>query len=257
MDHTTAGSLATSILYMCESAKLPSSLPTIKEIKSTALNLPSIRDLRFGGVVRIREQFVVKYGRHVDENDGYALLFLEKHPNICSPRLYAMLRQGQEILLIMSFEPGKQLSDIWNDLTENDKLSLSDQLRGIWDYMRAIPSPGIFGSVQGGPVPHHYFWLPDPELTISGPFDTEERFSLASVSSLVRIGRIPNDDPGCRNFSNDISQLHSKDTVVYLHMEIYNVRKWDDNWLKKVERILDAWPLEAALLRVVRQDLEY
>ncbi|KAI1823571.1 hypothetical protein F4861DRAFT_509904 [Xylaria intraflava] len=40
------------------------------------------------------------------------------------------------------------------------------QLRSIWDHIQPLPSPLIFGSVNGGPLRHRFFlWLElDPRI---------------------------------------------------------------------------------------------
>ncbi|KAF9884966.1 hypothetical protein FE257_000876 [Aspergillus nanangensis] len=45
--------------------------------------------------------------------------------------------------------------------------------------MRALPSPGFYGSVNQGPVPHRYFFSREKDPTITGPFQTEEEFGKA------------------------------------------------------------------------------
>lgn len=45
--------------------------------------------------------------------------------------------------------------------------------------MRALPSPGFYGSVNQGPVPHRYFFSREKDPTVTGPFQTEEEFGSA------------------------------------------------------------------------------
>jgi hypothetical protein len=142
-------------------------------------NLPTIRDPRHGRVVLVKGSFVVKYGTLVTGNEGHALLFLEKHPFIPAPRLYAMYREDNRLYIIMSLMPGRQLELVWDDLSEDEKLHIVKQLRSIWDYIRSLPSPSLFSSITGGPLRHRFFLWLEPEPKITGPFEREEKLNQA------------------------------------------------------------------------------
>jgi len=79
----------------------------------------------------------------------------------------------------MEDKPGVQLDTVWDDLSETSKLSIADQLRDIFTQVRAIPSPGLFGSVAGGPLRHKCFLSVQPQPDVNGPFRTEKDFSMA------------------------------------------------------------------------------
>jgi hypothetical protein len=115
----------------------------------------------------------------VTENEGHALLFLENHPLVPAPLLYAMYREADKLYLVMGLMPGKQLGFLWHDLSEGEKLHILVQLRSIWDTVRSIPSPTLFGSVCGGPLRHRFFLWPETEPKITGPFEKEEDLDMA------------------------------------------------------------------------------
>ena len=153
-------------------------LPDQNEIERATRTLPKRSD--YGGrLVVIRERYVVKYGPLVTENEGHALLFVEKRLNNAAPRLYAMYRDGGTVYIAMEYIPGISLEMAWPSLTEANKHSIVGQLRCIFDQMRALPSPGFYGSVNGGPVPHRYFFSREKDPAITGPFQTEEDFGKA------------------------------------------------------------------------------
>ncbi|RAH65644.1 aminoglycoside phosphotransferase family protein [Aspergillus aculeatinus CBS 121060] len=164
--------------YYRDTGELPAPLPDQNEIAQATCTLPKRSD--YGGrLVVIRDTFVVKYGPLVTENEGYALLFVEERLNIAAPRLYAMYRDQDTLYLIMESIPSISLGLAWPSLTEADKQSIAGQLRCIFDRMRALPSPGFYGSVNQGPVPHRYFFSREKDPAVTGPFQTEEEFVSA------------------------------------------------------------------------------
>ncbi|KJZ76094.1 hypothetical protein HIM_04550 [Hirsutella minnesotensis 3608] len=70
----------------------------------------------------------------------------------------------------MEFIQGQQLSDVWPTLTQDDKMDIVDQLRRAQESTRSIPSPGLYGGVCGGPLPHRYLFSADDDARIAGPF---------------------------------------------------------------------------------------
>lgn len=75
-----------TVPYFCDSTELPDTLPTSDEIEQAVVSLPTIRDLEHGRIVLVKGCFVVKYGVYVSENEGYVLLFLQKHQFVPAPK---------------------------------------------------------------------------------------------------------------------------------------------------------------------------
>ncbi len=294
----------TALPYFCDPTELPDALPTLDEIERATQNLPTIRDPRYSRIVVVKGHFVVKYGVgvHMAENEGHALLFIEKHKFIPAPKLYAMYREEGKLYLIMSYMPGTQLGSIWDDLSENEKSCILIQLRSILDRMRSIPAPTIFSSVCGGPLRHRFFLWSESDPKITGPFQTEEDLDRALA---LRSLKIREDNPGRSQtpefFARHLSKVLKGHASVFTHGDLQRKNllveqlpldghgterrfrvsaildwedagwcpsyweyaaifvdwNWHDDWPEKVERILDAYPLESAMLRMVRQDLEY
>ncbi|KAI9374456.1 hypothetical protein BJX61DRAFT_532383 [Aspergillus egyptiacus] len=90
-----------------------------------------------------------------------------------------MYRDGVTLYIVMEYIPSISLGTAWPSLTEANKHSIVGQLRCIFDQMRALPSPGVYGSVNRGPVPHRYFFSRDKDPAVTGPFQTEEEFGRA------------------------------------------------------------------------------
>ncbi|KAL4745509.1 hypothetical protein BDW72DRAFT_208146 [Aspergillus terricola var. indicus] len=141
-------------------------LPDQNEIERATRTLPKRSDYGVRLVV-IRDIYVVKYGPLVTEDEGYALLFVEEQLNIAAPLLYAMYRDRDTLYIVMEYVPGVSLGMVWPSLTEANKHSISS------------PSPGFYGSVDRGPVPHRYFFSREKDPAVTGPFQTEEEFGRA------------------------------------------------------------------------------
>lgn len=128
---TDLQSTSLTLPYFRDLNELPSPLPTSAEIEASSVALPTIRNPRLGRIVKMGEHFVAKYGSHITENEGHALLLLEKYPSILAPRLCAVCRGDAKLYLIMESRPGDQLSELWPSLSEDEKLSITGQLRDI------------------------------------------------------------------------------------------------------------------------------
>lgn len=290
--------------YFADSGSLPAPLPTEDELES-AEPLPSIYPPDLRRNVIVRGQYVVKYGSGVKENEGRALLALEKYPSIPSPKLYAMYRQDDKLYIVMEFKRGSQLEAVWSDIPDAAKSDVAAQLRMIMDDLRKIPSPGIFGSVLHGCVPHRFFWTPVPYPQINGPFEHEQDFSMAmakrsqcawddEISTTNRSwvsgwlarnlptalrGHHPVFTHGDFQRKNIlVEKVAVKDGIESSQWRVTALLDWEDagwypsyweyascfvdfgmeeEWPEHLDDILEPFPLESGLLRVVRQDLDY
>jgi hypothetical protein len=68
-----------------------------------------------------------------------------------------MYREGDRLFLIMELKDGVQLKKVWSELSESDKLDITNQLRDIFTQVRKRSSPGCSSNVTGGPLRHRYF----------------------------------------------------------------------------------------------------
>ena len=192
-----------SLPYYRDAGQLPGPLPDQNEIEQATRTLPRRSD--YGGrLVVIRDKYVVKYGPLVTENEGYALLFVEKRLNIAAPRLYAMYRDRDILYIVMEYISGISLGMAWPSLTESNKHLIVGQLRCIFDQMRVLPSPGFYGSVDRGPVPHRYFYSREEDPAITGPFQTEEEFGRA----IALRSKVMWSEANIHNFHSDYLARH-------------------------------------------------
>lgn len=289
--------------YFRNPDQLPCPLPTTKEIKAGRV-VPTNREhfsTDHGHVAVVGDCFAVKYGRYIRENEGYALLLLEKYPSIPAPQLYAMYREDEVLYLVMQLIPGRNLLNLWDELSENEKVSICGQLREAFTHIRSIPSPGIFGDVIGGPLPHTLFGWRGRDPRIAGPFKTLEDFHLgialhsqkqqalndrypwSSEWFARHLPRVIRDHPSTFTHSDLVKQnimvqeqpgtdsqtdRQFKVTGIvdwemagwypryWEHAAFFADTLWDGDWEAKFETFIDPWPLEAALLRLVKLDIE-
>ena len=97
-----------SLPYYRDARQLPGLLPDQNETEQATRTLPKRSD--YGGrLVVIRDQYVMKYGPLVMENEGYTLLSVEEQLNIAAPLLHAMYRDRDTLYLVMEYIPGISL----------------------------------------------------------------------------------------------------------------------------------------------------
>ncbi|KAJ5709034.1 Phosphotransferase enzyme family protein [Penicillium malachiteum] len=263
-----------SLPYYRDAGQLPGPLPDQNEIERATRTLPKRSD--YGGrVVVIREKYVVKHGPLVTENEGHALLFVEKRLNIAAPRLYAMYRHRDTLYIVMEYIPGISLAMAWPSLTEAKKHSIVGQLR--------------------------YFFSREKDPAVTGPFQKEEEFGkaialrsknmwsesnshsflsdyLARHLPLVLRNHPPTFTHGdlhrenvlVRKVVNSVTNEEEYEVAALVDWEtagwypsyweyahIFPLLQWIDDWPAYVEKILDPLPLEGAMMRVVFSDLEF
>ncbi|KAF4976837.1 hypothetical protein FZEAL_6551 [Fusarium zealandicum] len=200
---------APTLPWIRDRDELPGALPTTAEIGAATREFPSIFDPSARRTVLVNQHFVVKYGRFVFENEGHALLFLDSVHGVPAPRLYAMYRENDKLYIVMEFIQGHQLSDTWSSLSEDEKSPLVNQLRAIFDCLRALPSPDMFGGVCGGALPNRWFFSREKDRRITGPFDREEDLCRA----LVLKSRYNWELAGRRGWMTDFFERHLSNTL--------------------------------------------
>ena len=289
--------------YLRPPDQLPRHLPSTDEIlggKRIPINRETMSS-ESGRVVIVGDCFVVKYGVNIRENEGYALLLLENYPSIPSPQLYAMWRDGDVLYLVMELIPGQDLRTLWGTLSENEKLCICSQLRQAVTRLRSIPSPGGFGSVIGGPLPHLFFGTYTGDPRIMGPFrtsnDLHAGLALHTQNQQARntwhgwhadwlarhLPETLKDQPSTFTHGDLIKQNvmiqvqpgadGQTDRQVLLtglvdwemagwypqyweYANLFIYAHWEDDWEVKAESFLDPYPCEAALLKLVRVEIE-
>lgn len=195
--------------YFKPADRLPAKLPTASEIRAS----PAIIKQRTGqAVVAASPQVLVKYGRGTAQREGQALLYLEDCiPSVPAPRLYAMFEDSKDLFIIMERIPGTDLESVWDDLSEERKSVLMQDLRTTFTEMRkaVCPWPNHFGAVDGGPVPDPLFYSATGDVKICGPFNNEESFNQGLALRHKTLMQ-SNGQPG---FKSDFFRRHLREVL--------------------------------------------
>lgn len=79
---------------------------------------------------------------------------------------------------------GTPLDALWPNLDLESKEAISTKLSQSMKEIRALPSPGYFGSIGKRPVLDNLFWTGSGtnSLCLDGPFDTEQDLNNALVA---------------------------------------------------------------------------
>ncbi|KAE8146853.1 phosphotransferase enzyme family protein [Aspergillus avenaceus] len=271
-----------SLPYYRDASQLPGPLPDQNEIEQATHTLPRKSEFHARLVV-IRDKYVVKYGSHVTENEGYALLFVDERLDIAAPRLHAMYRDQDALYIVMEYIPGVSLGTAWPSPTER------------------CHRPGFYGGVNRGPVPHRYFYSREDNPAVTGPFRTAEEFARAITLRLKEMWSQSNhhsflSDYLGRNLPSALcnyppmfthGDLYRENVLVrkvvdsdgneevyevaalvdwetagrypsyWEYAHIFPLLQWVDDWPEYVEKVLHPLPLEGAMMRLVFNDLEF
>lgn len=178
-------------------------------------------DASYHRVVVVGPHFIVKHGRGVLEREGQTLLFLQKHLNniVTGPKLYAMFRMAStgHLCLIMQRLSGESLETMWPTLDEDGKTTICRKLKEFFATIRRIPSPGFYGSVERGSMPHHLFYSAEGDRSICGPFTSELELNAAFVKKLREIWATN----GKHSFKADFYEANL-DTMLNSHKPVFS-----------------------------------
>lgn len=155
----------------------------------------------------VRGIYVVKFGATVTENEGNALLFVERHVDIPAPRLHAMYRDPSSghLHLVMEYIQGVHLESVWESLSGEAKSSIAAQLRPVFAQMRSLSPPRDFiGGVCGGGIPDPIFQTDSPDPSVNGPFKTPEEVG----SALALLSRRNWENSGRRGWISSFFSRH-------------------------------------------------
>lgn len=103
-------------------------------------------------VVKVSEVQLSAVTDQPDFTDYTSMRFLAQHkPDFPAPRPHGLFVCGKYSYLFMTYIPGITLENVWNTLTEVQKLHLTDDLNRLILELRAIPLPtkAPLGGVAG------------------------------------------------------------------------------------------------------------
>lgn len=139
-------------------------------------------------VVRVGEQFAVKYGASVTLLEAQNLSFVAKNSNVPVPKLYGTLTDEStgRNFIIMEMIPGEPLTTALPTLTSSEKHDIVGHIRQALIELRSIPPAGYIGSVARQTCVDGVFYNPERpgDSSLSGPFDTEEDMNQGILRKL-------------------------------------------------------------------------
>jgi thiamine kinase-like enzyme len=106
---------------------------------------------------------------------------------------------------------GKPLERVWDDLSEDQKAAVTQQLHGTFARVRSLPAPSpvAFSNAAGGPVQHRFFKLIRANPAITDPFTDEAAFHRAIAQRLHR----DQTQSSVPDFASDFFQRHLAATM--------------------------------------------
>ncbi|KAI1108253.1 kinase-like domain-containing protein [Nemania sp. NC0429] len=175
--------------------QFPMPLPLVDEIESSP---DVIKTLFYRRVVRVREQFVVKYGPNVQPIECENMVFARQHlkslmPHVIVPRLLAVYqkygpRSETNTYIVTEYCPSRQLDEIWDKMPESQRLDVVGLLHDAVKLIRSIPAPDYFGSLGRTKINDEYFDPGDSSVAAGGPFNTEEELIQAIILRYKEVG---------------------------------------------------------------------
>lgn len=148
-----------------------------------------LKNAGFSGkqVVRVRDEYVVKFGRDVDATEAHNMMFVARSTSIPVPKVYAIYQRQEEsgtiTYIVMQYIEGTTLNDMWTALTHDGKTNISRTLRGYFDQLRQLQGPDYFGNIDGGAPLDSIFRGTEGGSQFKTSFTTEEDL----VEAVIRV----------------------------------------------------------------------
>ncbi|KAF4946530.1 hypothetical protein FGADI_11168 [Fusarium gaditjirri] len=160
-------------------------IPTIAEIRAATevLSPPGAS----ATVVKVGEDLAVKFGHTVSLEEAEAIRFLSTNSKVPVPEIYATMVEPETGInfIVMEYINAKSLADLWTSLEGPDKREITNQLRASLEDLHSLEPPSYMSSLNRRPLSDGVFWTPDPNPTISGPFNTEEDLNEGILKRLA------------------------------------------------------------------------
>ena len=265
-------------------------LPSIKEIVASDHKL-SVSDA-VSTVVKVGEQFAVKYGRRVSPLEAENLRYLA-NTAVPVPKIYGFMTDPQtnRSFIIMELIEGKTLEKILPSLSSADRRDVFEQIQDALVHLRSLQPPGYIGSVGRKPLADGIFYTEPLDPTTSGPFASQDEMNEGIIRRLAETC-VPSHVALLRNLIE--STLHGHRTV-FTHADLQpknimvarrkdadqvgrstfaikiidwemsgwypeyyefcNATVWDSSkpeWLEAVQKIMTVYPKEYLMLKLIR-----
>jgi len=135
-----------------------------------------ISDEHSAKIVKVRQNLVVKYGKWIRIEEAEAINFVSENTSVPVPKIFNSYKIGDIAYIIMEYIKGKTLEELWEDLSNEERLTILSELKGYINQIRNIKGTYI-GSVNKKPcidIRRH--------SKEGGPFDTEAEFNEFIIS---------------------------------------------------------------------------
>ncbi|KAG5759063.1 hypothetical protein H9Q72_012807 [Fusarium xylarioides] len=160
-------------------------IPTIEEIRASTevLSPPDAS----ATVVKVGENFAVKFGHTVSFEEAEAFQFISSNTKVPVPEFYATLVEPETGInfIVMEYINARSLGDLWPSLAAPDKLEITNQLHAALQDLRSLEPPSYMGSVNRRPLTDGVFWTPEQNPATPGPFNTEEDLNEGVLKRLA------------------------------------------------------------------------
>lgn len=155
---------------------------------------------------------VVKMGEYTRETETKTMEFVRRNTTIPVPEVYNVYKDESTgfVCIVMEFVPGTRLDEAWPSLSEGDKKSVIQQLRGYFDQLRQIKGSFI-GGIDGSGCDEQLF--PD-DSSFWGPYKDEGEFNQALVGAWSANYA---DDPFIRLLSQMQASIMKDHDIVMTH----------------------------------------
>ena len=127
------------------------------KLYKTGGDFPNGGDIPAKAVVRVSNHVVVKYGTEVSFSEGRTMMTVQEQVQISMPEVYDCWKSQQRtdrqanesVYIVMQYVPGKILAQTIEELDEDQKRDLTDQLLHLLDTLHTIRHT-VPGPVGGG-----------------------------------------------------------------------------------------------------------
>lgn len=159
-------------------------LPTIAEIEAAAevLSMPD----NSAKVVRVKEQFAVKFGNGIPLSEAENMKFLAANSKVPVPKVYTAFidPETNQTFIIMEYVRGDNLQELLPSLTPTEKAIICKLVKDAIIELRKIPPPGYLGTLNRQPYHDGVFWTKDNDPLISGPFANQKEMNRGILERL-------------------------------------------------------------------------
>ena len=270
-------------------------LPTIAEIEAAAevLSMPD----NSAKVVRVKEQFAVKFGNGIPLSEAENMKFLAANSKVPVPKVYAAFidPETNRTFIIMEYVRGDNLQKLLPSLTPTEKVIICKLVKDAIIELRKIPSPGYLGTLNRQPYHDGVFWTKDNNPLISGPFANQkemnrgilERLRQTESSQYIQLLQKTVDstlhdhrpvfthgDLQPKNIMVEKAESHDdgspafKITLIDWEIAGWYPEYWDfcnatiscrfkPDWLELIPDILDQYPVEYLMMQVIYSAVFY